>query len=136
MATASTLDRFRSPAAASKHRKGRSSSECIRKSDGVTLQDRRAPAVRIFMMNGQGEEEQPKQKTPRDQLPEEDEAAPGSAGRLWRRKSVNMGSPLPGPTTQAKSFFDFVGVIGEYVIVPFITCQFPRITLKTMETAD
>lgn len=125
MASASALDRFRSPTNNTKHRKGRSSSECIRKSDGVTLQDRRAPAVRIFVMNGQDEEEQPKQKTPRDQLPEEDESAPGSTGRLWRRKSVNLGSPLPGPQTQAKSFYDFVGVIGEYVISRFHTYYFP-----------
>lgn len=124
MSTPGPLDRFRTPGSASKHRKGRSSSECIRKSDGVTLQDARAPAVRIFVMNGQEEEIAPTQKTPRDQVPEENESAPGSTGRLFRRKSVNLGSPLPGPQTQARSFYDFVGVIGEYVSKkrPFRAC--------------
>ena len=111
------VDRFRTATGpSSRHRKGRSSSECSHKSDGVTPSPSRSPAVRIFHLNDMGSDESPPlQKTPRDQVEDEDSDAPGSLGRAWRWKCVNIGSPLPGAIIQAKSFYDFVGVIGEYV---------------------
>jgi hypothetical protein len=111
------VDRFRTATGpTSRHRKGRSSSEVLHKSDGVTPSPSRSPAVRIFHLNDLGSDDPPpSQKTPRDQVEDDDSDAPGSMGRAWRRKSVNIGSPLPRAITQAKSIYDFVGVIGEYV---------------------
>lgn len=98
------------------HRKNRSASESLRKSD-TSSSPKRPIAVRFAEVEERDRdgEVSPRQKTPRDQVEDDFDSSLDPLARNWRRKSVNIGSPLPGPQTQAKSFYDFVGVIGEYV---------------------
>lgn len=37
--------------------------------------------------------------------------------QIQRRSSYNYGSPLPSPNISAERFYDFIGLIGEYVVL-------------------